>query len=663
VKRWAFLFLLAALLTALLTTRSAIAAVPGYSIHGDPGSWPTLLSSIGFQPATGAASLTVITDDGGSQDWPSAASAGAFLIIQGTSAAAQQFGITATGDSVSVQREQDMLQQDLTVVWAKPIAIPKVTLPAGATVYARDKWSQIPLVAGIKTGGGYVLWVAGDPGPTSYDRYPCLLQTLQTAGLRFPLRSKQMALFFDYGYRSEVDLDYFAAKWRADGVGTLFVSSWYFFDSAPNTDAYLAHLIQACHKNGILVYAWLELPHVSQQLWDAHPEWREKTALLQDAAIYWRLNMNLLDPDCSAAVTAGILSLLNRFDWDGVNLAELYFENPVGLGDPAEFTPMNGLVRSQVESAYGFDPVKLFDPNSPLFWTNSPPELRAFLDYRAGLQLQLHQYWIETLIGARAQKPDLDVLVTYLDDLSVPSMHDLIGADAHRFLPLMDQYDFRVMVEDASALWSLGPSRYQVIAGLYAAATTHTDRLAIDINIVSRPLLAYPTEIQTGAEFSGLVHTAGGSFPQLGLYVESSILDPDIQLMSYELPNAAVQSGGDQTTVASAGGVGIAWDGPANLDGQPWPFIAGGYAWIPAGTHTLTAAPAPSPFQILDFNGGLTALQPGDGRLTLQYSSFARSFVKLDSTPDAISIDGAAIPPASALWLPRGTHTVSFGAK
>jgi hypothetical protein len=646
----------------LLATLRASAAVPGYSIHGDPGSWSTLLSSIGFQPATGAAALTVITDDGGFQDWLSAVRAGAFVIIQGTSAATQQFGITATGDTVNVQREQDMLQQDLTVVWATPVAIPRVTLPAGAIVYARDKWSQIPLVAGIKAGSGYVLWVASDPGPTSYDHYPCLLQTLQTAGLRLPLRSKQMALFFDYGYRSEVDLDYFAAKWRANGAGTLFVSSWYFFDSTPETDAYLAHLIRACHNNGILVYAWLELPHVSRQFWDAHPEWREKNALLKDASIYWRLNMNLLDPDCSAAVTAGILGLLNRFDWDGVNLAELYFEGPVGLGDPAEFTPMNDLVRTQVESAYGFDPAKLFDANSSLFWTNGPAELRTFLDYRANLQLQLHQYWIRTLIGARAQKPDLDVLVTYLDDLSVPSMHDLIGADAHRFLPLMDQYDFRVMVEDASALWSLGPSRYQVIAGLYGAVTSHTDRLAIDINIVSRPLLAYPTGIQTGAEFGGLVHTAGGSFSQVGLYVESSILDPDMQLMSYELAGATVQSGGDQTTVTSARGAEIAWDGPASLDGQPWPFTAGGYAWVPAGTHVLTAAAALSPFQILDFNGGLTALQPGDGTLTLQYSNFARSFVKLDSAPVAVSVDGAAVPPASALWLPRGTHTVKFAA-
>ena len=41
----------------------------------------------------------------------------------------------------------------------------------------------------------------------------------------------------------------------------------------------------ACHRNAILVYAWFELPHVSEKFWEQHPEWREKTALGQDAQV------------------------------------------------------------------------------------------------------------------------------------------------------------------------------------------------------------------------------------------------------------------------------------------------------------------------------------------------------------------------------------------
>ena len=63
-------------------------------------------------------------------------------------------------------------------------------------------------------------------------------------------------------------------------------------------DEYLRRLIEACHRKAILVYVWLELPHVSEKFWDDHPEWREKTAILQDAQLDWRKLMNLTNRDC-----------------------------------------------------------------------------------------------------------------------------------------------------------------------------------------------------------------------------------------------------------------------------------------------------------------------------------------------------------------------------
>ena len=66
-------------------------------------------------------------------------------------------------------------------------------------------------------------------------------------------------------------------------------------------DEYLKQLIEACHRNAILVYAWLELPHVSEKFWADHPEWREKTGVGQDAQLDWRKLMNLQNPDCRAS--------------------------------------------------------------------------------------------------------------------------------------------------------------------------------------------------------------------------------------------------------------------------------------------------------------------------------------------------------------------------
>ena len=99
------------------------------------------------------------------------------------------------------------------------------------------------------------------------------------------------------------------------------------------------------------MYAWLELPHVSEQFWKEHPEWREKTALLQDAHLDWRKLMNLTNRECFTAVSKGIKELINRFDWDGMNLAELYFESLEGASNASRFTPMNDDVRGMFQAA------------------------------------------------------------------------------------------------------------------------------------------------------------------------------------------------------------------------------------------------------------------------------------------------------------------------
>ena len=118
-----------------------------------------------------------------------------------------------------------------------------------------------------------------------------------------PFHSQRLWAFFDGAYRSRVDLDYFAERWRKAGIGALHVAGWHYYEQNAESDEYLRRLIEACHRKAILVYVWLELPHVSEKFWDEHPEWREKTAILQDAQLDWRKLMNLTNPDCAAAVS------------------------------------------------------------------------------------------------------------------------------------------------------------------------------------------------------------------------------------------------------------------------------------------------------------------------------------------------------------------------
>ena len=265
-------------------------------------------------------------------------------------------------------------------------------------------------------------------------------------------------------------MDYFAERWRKAGIAALHVAAWHFYDPDPERDEYLKRLIDACHRHGILVYAWLELPHVSEKFWADHPEWREKTAVLQDAQLDWRKLMNLQNPRLRRRRADGLKRMMERFDWDGVNLAELYFESLEGVGNPARFTPMNDDVRAQFRAQAASTASRSGARH------NDAASLRQFLDFRAELARRMQEDWLNAVEACRAFRPDLDVVLTHVDDRFDTGMKDSIGADAARVLPLLDTHSFTFLIEDPATVWNLGPQRYPEIAKRYRPLTPHAGK-------------------------------------------------------------------------------------------------------------------------------------------------------------------------------------------
>lgn len=634
----------------------------------EPGSWPEILSAVGLQPGDDArAGVFVIRAGtaGRAAPWLERAEQGAHLILEGESEIAAQMGFRAGAQRLRVQHIRDARLPELPVIWGEALELPVFQVPAEARVFARERWQDAPLMAGFRHGAGAVLWVAAPPGRRGYERFPYLLHALADLGLEAPFRSRRLWVFFDASYRARADSDYFARRWRQAGIAALHVAAWHFVDSGK--DAYLKELIESCHRHGILVYAWLELPHVSEKFWDDHPAWREKTALLQDAHLDWRKLMNLVNPDCRREAARLIRALVEKFDWDGVNLAELYFESLQGASNPARFTPMNEDVRREFRRERGFDPLELFQPDSSRRLSRNPDGLRAFLDYRAELARRLQAGWLAELDALRAAKPHLDLVLTHVDDCFDAGMRDAIGADAARVLPLMDRHSFTFLIEDPATVWHLGPQRYAEIARRYQSLTRHTARLGIDINVVERYQEVYPTKKQTGTELFQLVSQAARSVPRVALYFESSILPPDLPLLSAA---AAVVSraerNGTSLTVDSPHGVGVPWEGPARVNGRPWPAHDGRTLWLPPGPQVIEPAPGGDGPRLLDFNGELRAASALPGGLEFAYSSTARGLAILDRRPVRVEIDAVeqdnptvlANGSSFTLVLPRGQHLV-----
>jgi hypothetical protein len=555
----------------------------------------------------------------------------------------------------------------MQVIWEAAEKVSATGVPADFQVFATEKWKGIPVLAGKRTSHGAVLWMATNPGVSGIERYPYLLQALSDLGLEMPARSTNLWAFFDSSYRIRADSDYLAQRWRQAGVSVLQVAAWHNVEPNAVQDEYLKELIAACHRHAILVYAWLELPHVSERFWADHPEWREKTGAGQDAQLDWRKLMNLQNPDCKAAAANDISALLWRFDWDGVNVAELYFESLEGASNPARFTPMNEDVRRDFEREGGFDPKLLFDPNSEYSAKKNGAALRKFLDYRARLAAKMQGEWLDVVAKVNLIKPYLDVVLTHIDDRFDPGIKDELGADVASVLPAIQARKSTLLVEDPATLWNLGPERYAKLSEKYGELTKDKSQIAVDINVVERYQDVYPTKKQTGVELMELVHEAAASFSRVALYFENSLEKQDLALLPVAANTAKLQDkNANELEVDSADCTRVNWHGAVNVDGKAWPLRNEQALLAPVGKHVLTAGSVTPAVELRDFNGAVLGAEVTATRTDVSYVSRTRAVAVFASKVSAIDVDGMKFWKADtanavdSVMLPSGQHVATF---
>jgi hypothetical protein len=576
------------------------------------GAWPRILESAGL---------------------PS----GAVEVITGGGEQALRLGFRDTGARVTVRSVVDSIDPAMEIVWQTAVETPVFAVPDGVTVFTRERWTGAPLAAGWRSKDRVHFWTAVAPGERGYERFPYIPQALAELGLRARAESRGLWAFFDSSYRLRTDPDYLAARWRRGGVAALHIAAWHYWEADAQRDAWLKRLIAACHRNAITAYAWIELPHVSEQFWREHPEWREQTAAGQDAHLDWRKLMNLNDPACSAAVERGLRGLAERFDWDGLNLGELYFESLEGYQNPARFTPFHRQVRGEFSELHGFDPSELYDAKSKRHHHRDAAPMRLFLDYRATLAARLQREWMGRLESLKRGKPWLDLVLTHVDDRFDATMRDKLGADAASLLPAATKHGATFLVEDPATVWHLGPERYQEMARRYAAIAPSGAKLAVDLNIVERYQDVYPTKQQTGSELLQLIHSAANAFPRVALYFENSIARADWPLLAGAAAAARVDQAADGgVRVDAAQSVALRWAGCALVNGSQWRVRSAEFLVLPAGESRVERCTDSAAPVLLDFNGILHGAEFREGRLTIRYSSQSRAIAVLAGGMDKL---------------------------
>ncbi|HEX4165853.1 MAG TPA: hypothetical protein VHZ55_10310 [Bryobacteraceae bacterium] len=656
-------FFLCVTVTIALFSRTS-QATTFQAAGADEKAWRAILGAVGITEDAKRPPEILVVGAGAKPELVAQAE-GKILILEGASAAAEKAGFVSESRTLSVRQICDTHAPNMQIFWEKPVSMVPSIVPADYQVFAKERWSGTPLLAGKRTAHGAILWLAVPPGETGIERFPYLLQALTDLGWSAPAQTTTLWAFFDSSYRIRADPEYLAERWRRTGVGVLHVAAWHNMESDAAQDDYLTRLIAACHRNAISVYAWLELPHVSEKFWADNPQWREKTAVGQDAQLDWRKLMNLQNPECRLAIAREIQILLGRFDWDGVNLAELYFESLEGAANPARFTPLNDDVRADFQKQAGFDPKLLFDGSSQYSASKNSAALRNFLDYRAGLAARMQREWLGTMDEARKSKPYLDVVLTHIDDRFDAGIRDELGADVARSLPLIAARRDTLLVEDPATLWALGPDRYARLADKYKQLSKDEKQFAVDINVVERYQDVYPTKKQTGVELFALLHQASVSFGRVALYFENSLEKQDLALLPAAATTARVeQIAPDELTVDAPDVTRIPWQGPVEVDGRVWPIQDQDSVLAPEGKHRLSAAVERPSITLRDFNGAVSSATFNTRQVDVAYQSKTRAIAVLSTPSEGVSVevDGEKFPRGGGdfILLPAGQHVVSF---
>ncbi len=580
---------------------------------------------------------------------------GLVLITDGESALSKGLGLTLRQD-VPIVGLYDHTFPSQIVRWTESPRVPVIeAVPDGAQLYYSDADQRNALVIGEERGQGRYLYFAPLFDPVSgvgYGRFPSipflLLNELQ---IRPWLRRPASEAYFDPGFRQNVSVERLAQLWKRSGIRVVHAAAWHFYDKYSYD---YARLIRVAHQNGIMVYAWYEWPHVSQQFWNKHPEWRQKNAFGADAKVDWRYLMNFSDPACFKTVIKDAEDVLGKYDWDGVNLAEFHFEC-VTPDIKARFTPFDPVNRAAFKKLHGFDPIELVDERSPHFWKTDPASLRDFWDYRRTTNSKLlDALLIELKRINKSASPARETVLTVIDTLVHPEYRDLLAIDLDATVAAVNKSDVTFQIEDPGVDWSKPPTRYNELADRYSKFPFKRP-IMVDINVLPvhpDSQAGFPTAQPTGAEIIELWRAAASRGSRVVLYSEWTLSENDWDLLPYAMAHdATIKHEDNGWTITSSKTVQFEVGPNAHrwmLDGRLWPCHNKTLVWIPPGQHRLEPARRQDDLidtselatRLVDISGELLGADSVSTAIDVEYNSDERCLLTFNKRPYKLMLDG-----------------------
>ncbi|MFO7888988.1 MAG: DUF2334 domain-containing protein [bacterium] len=218
----------------------------------------------------------------------SAVSKGMNVVMEKETDISNRIGINSTSDFKQVKTVRDEYYPQVGIHWKETGLYKNFEVGIQYVTYFSEIETGDPLIIGGEYGEGKYLYIATLFDPTTsqgYGRYPYFLDVFQRQFDLWPIvKRNQTEIYFEPGDREDVSVEDLVKMWKQYGFRKIYVSGWHVY---PGWTYEYDRLIELAHENAMLVYLWLELPHVNELFWENHPEWRERTATGREAIVDW----------------------------------------------------------------------------------------------------------------------------------------------------------------------------------------------------------------------------------------------------------------------------------------------------------------------------------------------------------------------------------------
>jgi uncharacterized protein YdaL len=619
---------------------------------------------------------------------------GGRLITDAKNPLAEDLGIEFSKNVFRVEKVRDALFPEELLSWGTFEAVHRIDVQENDEIVSTNAINEAPIAVARKYGKGKFIALSARFDPITdggYSRFPYIVDWLKTYfGLYPVLRRDYVEMYFDPGRHRSTSIETLVKQWASRGIRVIHVAGWHEY---PKFMYDYDRLIRLCHAYGISVYVWIEPPQVSQKFYNDHPQWREKNYKGEDVRPDWRYPLALTDTTCLRAASDWVYNFLTTHDWDGVNIAELYFGGDGAPGNPQMLTPFDASAKETFRKKYGFDPTQLFQPSSLHYYKISPQDWKDFVDFRVSLVVDLTSRFLSLASDAFKNKPGTQIVLTILDQKTFPDLRTSIGVDADQILQLKKKFSFALQVEDPQSNWNTDPRRYLGIGRTYKRLMgPDSSDLMIDLNIYSlrdsNYVGLFPSKTPTGTESYLLVNSAAKAAPRMTIYDEAGVLPQDLVDFPYAIaPQAEMEivDAGYQINAPYSTSIRLSPDVKyIQVDGATVFPLQPGYFAIPAGEHLVSVeAAGVNPFQdemmashIEAASCDILSEKTFERGVEFTYDSPTRCVVSFGKLPFAVFVDdretsfsvareerhfGIILPPGQHKALVILENVVSYG--